>query len=764
MSSCEVDPRAINRLRRGGPIPFGAPVSGPQGALGGLGGREVVERRTERSRTSVTPDGHFETAFYGVPVNYRDAQGAWQPIDNTLVAGAAPDYGLRNAANRISVSLPATLDKAPVLVKADGRWLAFSLHGAGGGAVTEGPRATYADALRGVSVAYTALNQGLKEELVLAGPTAPGAYDFDVALSPGLSAQQTAAGGVALSDSSGATWATVAAPSVHDAARPGSPPAQGPVSLKVVGTAPHLGLHLAVDGSWLADPARSWPVSIDPTVTFASGYDTSLLSDYPSSNFGATTDLSMVGGSVVRRILYRPDSDITAFFTEPVDVLGATVSLYANTDTTGTPAQAVGVHEVSADWSDTAATWNQRLSGVSWASPGGDFVSQPAAVNNNIAGPAGYRSWWITALAQSWAYGEKPQRGLLFKYENEASGTYQSFDSFNKPNSSTFPQLSVQWDPLQSVRQPYRYETFALGERRAARVNVASGNLTVQERDLDIAGTGPAATVERDYDSRGPYIASIGARWRMWPQSKERLRFTSGGDVFWQGGPNLFLEFTKNADGTYNTPAGYRATLTYDGSYHLNMHNDGTVYSFYAGGWPLDITDRNGNKITFYYSFDAANNDYDLVQMVDTQGRATNFERIGPNQVTKVTDPAGRLYQYGYGTDASGNTVLTSYTDPAGKVTRYEYQAGGYLTKITDPNGNMTTFAYTRVAFVSGTSGAFDNSLQLTSLTRVSDPLSGAGPTWRFDYSTPWQTRLTDPNGHLTTYTFDRRGRVTQVS
>lgn len=34
----------------------------------------------------------------------------------------------------------------------------------------------------------------------------------------------------------------------------------------------------------------------------------------------------------------------------------------------------------------------------------------------------------------------------------------------------------------------------------------------------------------------------------------------------------------------------------------------------------------------------------------------------------------------------------------------------------------------------------------LKSLTRVTDPTTGAAPTWSFDYSTPWQTKVTDAN------------------
>jgi YD repeat-containing protein len=61
-------------------------------------------------------------------------------------------------------------------------------------------------------------------------------------------------------------------------------------------------------------------------------------------------------------------------------------------------------------------------------------------------------------------------------------------------------------------------------------------------------------------------------------------------------------------------------------------------------------------------------------------------------------------------------------------------------------------------------SAAAEGTPRLTRLTRVTDPAAGTGPTWSFDYSTPFQTRITDPNGHPTTYSFDRLGRVTKAT
>ncbi len=254
----------------------------------------------------------------------------------------------------------------------------------------------------------------------------------------------------------------------------------------------------------------------------------------------------------------------------------------------------------------------------------------------------------------------------------------------------------------------------------------------------------------------------------MWPQSEERLGYANGndpdftfarnGDVMWHGGPEELLVFSQddggsytaeNPNGTYTSPHGYRASLVFTSEagkpvFKLSDHASATVRTFYASGYLRDITDRNGNKVTFGYTYDSVEDEYYIVSMTDTQGRVTTFERAGEYKVTKMVDPAGRTHTYAYDrADAKAN--LASYTDPTGGVTRYEYTGSvlGLLSRVTDPNGNATTFAY-------------DSRDRLTALTR-------SGATWRFDYSTPWQTKITDPNGNATTHFFDRRGRVSRV-
>ena len=130
---------------------------------------EVVERRTADSRTFVREDGHYETVFYGGPVHYQDDQGAWQPIDTALVPSAEAGVALRNSAGPVQVSLPAALGSGPVVATRDGISVAFTMRGATGAPSPGTPQslppsseaavkasATYANALEGVDVSYSA--------------------------------------------------------------------------------------------------------------------------------------------------------------------------------------------------------------------------------------------------------------------------------------------------------------------------------------------------------------------------------------------------------------------------------------------------------------------------------------------------------------------------------------------------------------------------------------------------------------------------------
>ncbi len=749
----------------GGPIVDGAGgLEEAPDAEGVVEPGEVLGRRTERSRTFVTDDGTYQTTFYDQPVHFRDSQGAWQPIDTTLVP--EPTSGsLRTKASSVEVSLPAQLGAAPVRVATGSTAVEFSLRDAtaapakigvpaalpAASAGSAGSAATYAGARPGVDVAYTALPEGVKEELVLAGPLAPSTYDFTVRLSPGLSAEETPDGGVAILSADGTERAAFAPPFVTDASHvAGEVLGEGPgysteaVSLRILERAPELVLRLAVDPAWLAAPERAWPVVVDPTLTVTSANDTYLGSGaYANTNYGTSTVLGIGGGTTKIRALHQ--RELASFFTEPAVITAAALELYVTNDTSGSAQRVVAVHEVSAGWASTQATWNNRLSSTPWAQAGGDFDALALWKGNGVIGSPGWRSFPVTRAAQGWVDGTKPNNGVVIKYVDEAAGPQVSFASANATDATKRPRLVVNWEPLQGLRDAYAYQDFDLGEAGQAKVNLASGNLSVSAADVPTPGSGLDALVRRFYNSRAGQFGSLGARWSMWPQSKERLYEGSPVDLSWRGGPPERAVFsdTGRGDRTFTSPHGYPADLAVQnaGLRYVMSHANGIRNVFYASGYPDQIVDAEGDTATFGY-VENTSGEWEMASMTDSVAGVVRFERIAPTKVSRVIDPAGRSHRYGYTTDGFGNTVLESYTDPASRVTRYGYEGRALLKTMTDPTGKVTTFGS-------------DADGRLTSFTRD-------GKTWRFDYTTPWQTTVTDPEGNITTHRFDRRGRITR--
>src|SRR5579884_686739 len=135
------------------PVPASTPRAAPCGPS--FSGIELPALRTRTSRT-YRVGGARHLVACAEAVNYRDANGAWQPIDNTLRASTVSGYAYQNAANAYQLLLPSSLSAAPVKVSSGPAGVAFRLVGASGTLATNANTATYANALPGVDVSYVA--------------------------------------------------------------------------------------------------------------------------------------------------------------------------------------------------------------------------------------------------------------------------------------------------------------------------------------------------------------------------------------------------------------------------------------------------------------------------------------------------------------------------------------------------------------------------------------------------------------------------------
>jgi hypothetical protein len=227
--------------------------------------RELPGRRTATSDTFELHSGLLETRVYGVPVNYQDAQGDWQPIDEGLEEADGGE--IVNGAGSVEISLPSELQDGAARLTAGDEWVASRLLSTetepaevdGGAAIYESPDAE-------VAFEYTTLAEGLKEEIELKGPSSPSTFRYELTASAGVSAGLLGDGSVAFTDQQGDVVAALPAPTVADAGSlaPNSEEVSYQLAPRQEG---RWLLTVAVDREWLEAPGRSWPVRVDPTMT-----------------------------------------------------------------------------------------------------------------------------------------------------------------------------------------------------------------------------------------------------------------------------------------------------------------------------------------------------------------------------------------------------------------------------------------------------------------------------------------------------------------
>ncbi len=724
-----------------------SPVAGAQQ---GVERREIPGLRSQDSRTYITEDGTYEAEVYPGAIHYRGPDREWHPIDNTLVASSRPGYGFENKENDYKLLVPSRLGDAPVRVESGDQWVSFSLAGAQQSpAQTTGPKATFIGALPGVTLDYTATNEGVKEALTLSDPTAPSTFSFQLATSPGLRPQGNPSGGVDLINTAGQVAFSLASPYMYDASGAEATVSKE-ISLRLVRSPAGDLVRLVADPTWLSDPGRQWPVVIDPTVQLTPNPDCFINSGAQGWSFcGADTLKVGYDGQDKRRALMRFDM---GSIPSQANVLSADLGLHLTSSTT-TNSAPIGVHRVTNSW-DGRVSWATRDGTTKWTNPGGDFTSFVWSATAITGKTLGYKHWYPTGLVQSWVDGVYPNHGLLLKQDSEATNNLLSFSSMSDADPSKRPFLKVLYSEKIGEQEDFTFESQRLNDRMELKVNVVNGNLLLKEQDLKIKGTGLDLDVSRYYNNLSTDMSDLGQGWVMGTGRDVRLQQLPGPDIAFYGPSGYRGKFTSNGDGTFESPPTVDADLEKrsDGTYKLEWFSK-NKWNFSSSGRLTSQIDKNDNDINFAY-----NSDGTLASITDTQDRTIRFGYTN-GRLTTMTDVAGaRTFSYGY--DSTGR--LTSYTDPANvnKPTLFGYDSNSNLARVTDPRGNVTKISY-------------DTKRRVTSVTRVTDKVNETGPTTTFVYTNGdtcsgsdkvvGKTTVTDARTNATKYCYNSDERVIKV-
>ncbi|MFL5833895.1 MAG: DNRLRE domain-containing protein [Solirubrobacterales bacterium] len=405
----------------------------PQAAQAPARIKEMVSRRTATSTTFLLSNGSLETELFEVPVNYKDDDGDWQPIEQELQQ--APDGTVTNGANDFNVRLPEDLNEAPAKISMDDQWVSqMPIEiGVQPGEVDQGV-VSYEAAGGAAEIQYSGLADGLKENIVLAGPSAPSAFHYELDASQGVTPALAEDGSIGFMTEERHLVAEVPAPVMHDAAGVLAPP--GGVNYSLEDGEGVWKLAVEADPKWLPAEDRSWPVTIDPTLKLDSGtLDCVITNDGTNTSFcsplqnyrNVKANYQSSGTDLLARTLVRFDlSSLPA----SAAVTSATVGLYAATEAKNV--SQVDLFDVNRSW-EAGVTWrwwgsdHHQISSKEWATQGGDYgkyLPQPTSVTTAQRGSAA--GWWefsspdLTYLVNRWKDGAVPNNGVLLKLAEES--------------------------------------------------------------------------------------------------------------------------------------------------------------------------------------------------------------------------------------------------------------------------------------------------------------------------------------------------------
>jgi RHS repeat-associated protein len=441
-------------------------------------GDEVKELRTVDSRTFLDEDGKFRTELGSEPMFAEDASG--DLVEPNMNPRGSRDQRWRPTAGAQGVSFGSSAqDKALGTVSfGPGMQLSWSLKGADHVAgVRRGDHVSYDEVFDDVDLQMESSLRGAKETIVIQDASAPTVYEFPLSLT-GIKARLDDPHGsiVLLSTESGepvgtipAAWAQDSAPLAAD-----RNPDPGSVTYELIGSGGSTVLRVSIDQAWFHDPARVFPVRVDPPVNgdFVMSGDTWIHSQYPTTNRSTSPVLEAGGGWGGKRT-YLARWDIGWLVS--ATIIDAEYDTFNSWSYSCTGAN-FEVHRITSNWNPATVTWGSQPSYA-------EAVNPPKNVSYGWH-PDGQASpcpaQFIThpnmqSVVQKWVDGVYPAFGL--------EGRVAANDSYDPNNPWTYKQfVSTEWggQKLQLVWSPWRVKYELIGNKITPPTATTAGSAQIK--------------------------------------------------------------------------------------------------------------------------------------------------------------------------------------------------------------------------------------------------------------------------------------------
>jgi hypothetical protein len=266
-------------------------------------GEEVIEERTEKTKTFYNGDNTFTRKVYFEPVHAKkDGQEEFEEISAVLVDDTMNGNQVETENAILNSSFLKGMDNGKYATfEKDGHTISYSfLEASGEGlesihardvdAKFEKNKITHEQVFPDVDLRNLTFGENIKEDLIL--HSYQGYHEFTFFLETDLKAQEQNEGTILFKDEKGQPVFYVPKPYMEDSNyndNKGESERSENVHYEIKKTNGGYLLTVKADQRWLSDSNRKYPVFIDPSTSLGIEQDTFIMSAWPNANFSSST-------------------------------------------------------------------------------------------------------------------------------------------------------------------------------------------------------------------------------------------------------------------------------------------------------------------------------------------------------------------------------------------------------------------------------------------------------------------------------------------
>ena len=556
-------------------------------------------------------------------------------------------------------------------------------------------KAKYQNSDVNVDLNYALSGLGLKENIILKNRSNDNdRFDFEIKTDLNVSKDEN--GNINFKDSSEKNIFTMPKGCMWDA----NDAFSGDVNYEISKITGGYIISVIPNRDWIDDNSRSYPITIDPSITTSSDIDASsfecayVVTDPSNPNLNYSNHKYIpVGTTDYNYISFLKYTKLPEFSHGEI-VTGSKFSMYLPSSysdmpvTFGSLPQYDCVHEVTEPWGDTTLTASSMPS-VS------NLVSDYAKVDATDK----WYDWDMTKLVKTWYALDNPNNNFGFSFNtiNPASyGLVRYASKTGEYSSTKAPKLEISYREFVGEENYWSYKSHEAGYKGVGKVNGYAGTLSVSENVLSYSGLLNPVSISNTYNNVN-YIEQANAYFhtKEIPGGYSRSSFS---------GLGFRLSFDKAVYPLPSTDYMYSQGWRYiyidgDGTQHyFKLENskivdeDGlglTLTETTENSQPIvEIKDLKDNKLTFYKP-ESTDELYVLESQEDNNGNKTTYNYTN-NKITSITDAANRVTTISY---VDSTNKVSKITAADGKEINFSY-SGDRLKEISYPENMKTSYEY----------------------------------------------------------------------